>query len=333
MSIDLRRLPLRTTRTVDLNRLTVRISTNLEDFSAYAYFSRYAAPDIVPDYEITCIDLDRDPADPVELAARSDRTLRAKRFRAGYYLSHVFGEPAYLMTEGNHAYVFGRRLERTVWPYFVKQILTNHALDHGYLHLKAGGIVLDGEATLLVGCNGGGKTVFLTQACHGGARFLTNTHTLVRDGVAYAVPSGIRVREDPSSAALIASGQLVPHLEGGGEYVATPEQLFGAEPVDSAPVRNVVIVNYDRDGRQGFERIAERTAETFLDQFAFAVTMYGLKDDVFAHAGGDVEAFADQVHRMRQMLTRLVRSARCYRANVDMIDPEVRRLVLKELAE
>jgi hypothetical protein len=332
MPIDLHSLPLRSSRIVDLNRLTIRISTNLEDFGAYAYFSRTAAPGTTPDYEITCIDLDRDPADPAELAALADRTLRAKRFRVGYYLSHIFGDPAHLITEGNHAYVFGRRLERTVWPYFVKHVLTTHALDHGYLHLKAGGIVLDGGATLLIGRNGGGKTVFLTQACQAGAQFLTNTHTLVRERMAYAVPSAIRVRADASSAALIASGRLAGHLEGGGEYVATPEQLFGRGPVDGAPVRNVVIVNYDPAARQGFDQVSPELAETFLDQFAFAVTTYGLKDDVLTHFGGDIERFAAGVRAMRGSLTELVRSARCFRANVDMLDDGIRHLVLKELA-
>ncbi|WP_031089080.1 FomB family phosphonate monophosphate kinase [Streptomyces sp. NRRL WC-3549] len=336
MRPDLRTLPVRSSKLVDLNRLSVRISSNLEHFDAYAYFSRFlpeSAQSPPADYEIHCVDLDRDTFRVEDLLARSDRTLRAKRFRSGYYLNHIFGDPAHLITEGHRLYVFGRRLERTVWPYFVKRILTEFSVDHGYLHLKAGGFTFDeGGATLLVGPNGGGKTVFLTQACLDGARFLTNTHVLVRDGEAFAVPSAVRVRRAPHLADLIDSHRLTPHLES-GDYVAAPELLFPGTPADSGRIRNIVITDHDPDGHRGFERISAGQAELFLDQFASAVTNYGLKDDLLAHHGGDFEKFTDTLRTMKRQLSELVADARCYRANVDMLDPSVRAEVLSELAE
>ncbi|GAA3112120.1 FomB family phosphonate monophosphate kinase [Streptosporangium carneum] len=331
MTLDLRDLPLRSSRTVDLNLTRVAISTNLEEFDAYAYFSREAPDSVAPDYEIYCIDLGRDGFDVEELAGHADRSLRAKRFRTGYYLNHVFGEPAYLITEGTRSYVFGHRLERTVWPYFVKRILTDFAVDNGYLHLKSGAFTLDdGGATLLVGPNGGGKTVFLTQACLNGARFLTNTHLLVRDGVAYGVPSAVRVRRDAFFGELIDRHRLTKHVES-GDYVAGPELLFPGRPVDSAPIRNVVITDHNPSGRRGIEEMSPRQAEMFLDQFAFAMNAYGLKDDLMTHCGGDVRRFTGSLETMRRQLAETVGGARCLRVNVDMRDEVSRAEVLKEL--
>lgn len=324
-------LPLRSSRVVDLAVTRVRISSNLETFDAHAYFTRTAPDDTVADHEIHCLDLDRDEFDTAEIARHVDRTLRAKRFRTGYYLNHVFGDPAYLITDGNRSFVFGRRLERTVWPYFVKRLLTDFAVDNGWLHLKAGGFTLpDAGAVLLIGANGGGKTVFLTQACLAGASFLTNTHLLVHDGVAHGVPSAIRVRRDALFGGLIDDNRLTPHIES-GDYLAPPELLFPGPRVDRAPVSAVVITDFRPDRPAEFGEFDPAEAEMFLEQFALSVTTYGLKDDLMTHLGGDVRRFAATMSTMRAMLGGLVRGARCYRANVDMLDPAVCETVLKEL--
>ena len=83
------------------------------------------------------VHIDRDPVPLDDIIRRTDATLRAKRFRAGYYLVHYFGAPAHLITAGSTFYLFGTALQRTVWPYFIKHILTIFAADHGLLHLKA----------------------------------------------------------------------------------------------------------------------------------------------------------------------------------------------------
>ncbi|WP_063747485.1 MULTISPECIES: FomB family phosphonate monophosphate kinase [Kitasatospora] len=330
--LDLSALPVRSTRTADLGLLTLQVTSNLEHFDGHAYFARDAAEGTRPDYRVDCLDLDRDAFDPAEVAALADDSLRARRFRGGYYLSHIHGEPAYLRTDGSRAYVFGRRLERTVWPYFVKRVLTDFAADRGYLHLKAAGFALGGgRATLLVGPNGGGKTVFLSQACLAGARFLTNTHVLVREGVAHGVPTSVRIRRDDRFGPLIDRHGLTPHLES-GDYLAPAELVFGGRPVDRAVVRNVVVVDYNPRGRVGVEEIDPATAETFLSQYAHAVTTYGLKDDVLAHQGRDVAAFSRVLGRMNRQLAGLVCSARCFRVNADLRDPAVRDAVLERLA-
>ena len=325
-------VPVRTAAVLDLGVLRLRLATNLEQFGAYEYFARIEPAGTPHDYEVVCIDTDRDEVDLTAVAARADRSLRAKRFRAGYYLVHYFGEPAYLITTGRTFVVVGRGLERTVWPYFVKHILTIFSADHGYLHLKASALVQPGAgATLLVGRNGGGKTVFLTHACLGGAEFLTNTHSLIRDGRVHGVPTAVRVRDDSTFGPLIAERGLVRHMES-GDHLARPELLFDRRAAGPAALRNVVIVDWNPNAPATFERIPARAAELYLDQFAFAVTTYGLKDDLFQHYGFDFDAFTAGLGEMRDHLRVVTESARCYRANVDMLDVDVRTSVLETLA-
>ncbi|MUL43180.1 FomB family phosphonate monophosphate kinase [Streptomonospora sp. PA3] len=317
---------------IDLNVVRVRIATNLEEFPAFNYFADVLPDEGAFDYEVICMDVDRDKFDLEKAADRVDRTFRAKRFAAGYYLVHYFGDPALLITRGRTFYVYGTALERTVWPYFIKHILTMHAADNGYLHLKAGAFVQPGGgASLVVGRNGGGKTVLLTQACLHGADFLTNTHALVRDGYAYGIPSSLRIRRDASFGDLIDRYDLPPHMES-GDYLASPHLLFGRNAPAAAPIRNLVLVDYNPERAQGIEEISADVAEAFLDQFSLAVTMYGLKDDLFAHYDYDVHRFAAALRDTKDKARRLTRSVRCLRANVDMLDGSVRESVLRTLA-
>ncbi|MFJ9556024.1 FomB family phosphonate monophosphate kinase [Nocardiopsis sp. NPDC101807] len=327
-------LTIRSSRLIDLGLLRLRLSTNLESFPAYSYFSSFCEDqEEEADYEVVCIDLDRDHVDEARYADKVDKTFRGKRFAYGYYLVHYFGEPAHLITVGNVFYVFGRKLEKTVWPYFVKHILTIFSADRGFLHLKAAAFELPGGgATLLIGRNGAGKTVFLTKACLEGARFISNTHTLVRDGVAHGVPSSIRVRRDRCFGEIIDRRGLTPHMES-GDYVTDAATLFDGPQAGSARVRNIVVADYDPASAQGLFPVTAPAAESFMEQFSFAVTTYGLKDDLLAHHGNDFDAYVASLSSMRRELAGLVRGARCYRANVDMLDRDARNEALRQLVE
>ncbi|MDG4807563.1 FomB family phosphonate monophosphate kinase [Micromonospora sp. WMMD1120] len=326
--------PIRFSTVVDLNLFRVRLSSNVEDFSATSYFTRFGpdVPGATADFEVRCIDLARDRIDESVVRDQIDDTVRAKRMARGYYRGPYFGAPAYLVTRGRTFSVYGTSLERLVWPYFVKYLLCVYAAGEGYADLKAGGFASpEGGATLLFGQSGGGKTVFLTQACLGGARFLTNTHTLLRDGVAHAVPSAIRVRADDVFRATIARLRLPRHLEQ-GEYIARPEQLFPAPPVDAAPVRNIVIMGRRSAGAPALERVSSSTATAFLDQFGMGVTTYGLKDDLISHFAHDIDAFAEHYGRMKKAIAEMCEGSRCYVSRVDMTDVAIRRAVLEQLS-
>src|SRR5579871_5918316 len=167
----------RTAQTVALGPVHVTIRSNEESFAELQYFptaTRFA--DCQPDYIINCCNLRVDgPWSVTALRDGRDGTYRAGRFAAGYYLTDHFGPPAYLLTRGKHLWIFAERFEPILWPYVVKWLLTDYALEHGLQQLKAAAVQFDDTVTLLVGRGGSGKTVLLTQLCkQAGARFLAN---------------------------------------------------------------------------------------------------------------------------------------------------------------
>ncbi|MEU6718628.1 FomB family phosphonate monophosphate kinase [Nonomuraea sp. NPDC046802] len=328
----LRDMQFKSAKVLDLNVLRARLRFNSDDSPAYGYFSQFASPDATVDFEFTCVDLDQDPLDEAMLARLSDSTIRSKRFRSGYFRGAYFGDPAYLVTRGRHWYVFGRSLEKIVWPYLVKQALNVFALESGYLHLKAAALGHpDGGVTLLVGQAGSGKSIFLVQACQNGARFITNTHTMLRDGIAYGIPSALRVRNDECFGGLIEQRNLAGHLVG-GEFLASPDLLFSDATMMSGRVRNIVLMNYQDNNRTRFERISPEKAILFLEQFALGVTVYDLRYDLIEHLDRDVEGYVSAYERMKVEIAALCRGSRCYLANVRMQDPDVRTAVLDELS-
>jgi hypothetical protein len=121
----------RTDELVRVGQLTVRIVSDTEGFVALSYFSRRARNRVTPpgaelpyrvDAEIWCISRGDPPADG--LPAGGADTARFRGFRAGYYVTDHFGEPVHAIARGqNRVLLYGRRLERLIWPYFVKYLL------------------------------------------------------------------------------------------------------------------------------------------------------------------------------------------------------------------
>lgn len=324
-------VPIRSSRTLDLNVFRARLSCNTTDSPAYSYFARFLPDDCAVDYEFICVDLDQDEVDTELLGRMADRTIRGKRFRSGYFRGAYFGTPAYLLTRNRKWYVFGRELEKVVWPYLVKQALNIFAVENGYLHLKAGAFAHpDGSATLLVGMAGSGKSTFLVRACQAGARFVSNTHSLVRNGVVHGVPSCLRVRNDECFGPLIRQRRLQGHLVR-GEYLASPDMLFAGDTPRSAPVRTIVLVNYQADRPERFHRVSSEQAASYLEQFALGLTVYDLRNDLLEYLDRDLDRYTAAYRKMTEAVALLCRKTRCYVANVHMQDASVYRSVLAEL--
>ncbi|MFH8978039.1 FomB family phosphonate monophosphate kinase [Streptomyces sp. NPDC017890] len=323
---------IRSSRVIDLNVFKVRVSSNIPDFAGYAFFSRFAGPEQTCAYELVFVDLNEDPIDPALIEPVADQGYRADRFRGGSYITHHFGPPAHLVTRGNRILVFGRELERTLWPYFTKRLLTNFAIDQGLLHLKAAAFVQPQGATLLFGRQKGGKTVFLTQACAAGARFMSNTHVLTCDATVYGVPSAMRIRKGPGFDQLIGSGELEKHLEA-DEYRIDPDMIFGRASITEATVRNLCIIDYNPGRPPCFDEVDAESFTSFLDLFACAPGTYGLKDDMLAHLDNDIHRYSAAFSAMKRRMSDLVGGARRFYINADMLDPAIRDRTLARLAE
>ncbi|WP_053751824.1 hypothetical protein [Streptomyces sp. MMG1533] len=312
--------------------LLVDLRFNVPEHQATRYFVAQSHEQVGTEkFRVDCIDLDATTVETEQLDSLADTTYRGQRFRTGYYLTHHFGKPAWIISRGRHLAIFGRKLEKIVWPYVVKYLLTVWGAETGALHLKAAGFTDDSDqATLLFGRGGGGKSVLLTQACLSGMRYLTNTHALARGNTVYGVPSVMRVRDDLCFSSLILEHKLPPHLEP-GEYRLDPTQVFDKTSA-SGRVRNLCIVNYQPDRPQGIQQVSPSRFEPFIEQFGWAVTAYGLKDDLLAYFDGEIAAFTHTCEQMRNHLSELVHGSRLFVINADMLDPRSRDEVLSVLA-
>lgn len=320
--------------TIQLGPVGVRLVSNVPAFPALQYFSeasRSARPGEEPQFELWCVSLAESPIDREYLLDHVDRTYRGTSFRHGYYVTDHFGPPVYLVTRGRQYFVFGERLERVVWPYFVKHFLMLGALGDGSLHLKAAAFAIGAAGTLLLGRGGAGKTVFLTQLCQRGARFVTNTHALVKDGKARGVASSMRIRPAPWFSELTAAAGASPAIRP-GELTVDPLKVFDARPDDSVEVRNLCVVDFRGAARHTIEELSEQEAYDYAEQFALAINVYRLEEDLLDFYQGDYRRFAAAYRGMKVQLADLVRRSRRYYISSDVLDRRCRDEVTELLS-
>jgi len=317
-------LIVRSRREVHLGPLRVVIRSNETEFSSLRYFPCVRADDAhaAPHFTLNFCNRTMDgpwPAaspDPTRLSS-----YRAKRFAAGYYITDHFGAPASLVLRGREYWVLGEDFEPIVWPYFVKWLLTWYSLEYGMLHLKAASVDVGGAGTLLIGRGGSGKTVLLTRLCQEGARFLSNTHSLIDGENIRAVPAAMRVRKDVLFGPVIVSRRLRPGIKS-NEYVADPGGDLGWSGAGSAPLRNICLVDYRAGGVHDVREMDPEMLLNYMEQFSLALNVYGLKEDMLDHLGGDIARFSRYASIMKIHLRRIVEQSRRYYVSCDAMDAE-----------
>jgi hypothetical protein len=314
----------RSHRKVSLGPLVVDIRCNQRDFSELCYFpgDTFRNDSVETHYTLSFCNLSLDgPWSEAELAKLRDRTYRGGKFSAGYYVTDHFGSPAYLITRPNHLWVFARDFALILWPYVVKLMLTIYAIERQVLHLKAAAIAHNGAGTLLIGRGGSGKTLLLTRLCQAGAQFLSNTHTLVDECTAFAVPTAMRVRNDPLFAPIIASHRLPAGIKT-GEYLADPLAHLGWRGCSTTSLKNIFLLDYRTPQTRIIRELDRDVVFEYMEQFALALNVYGLKEDILDHLGGDIGSFALQMGRMRASLRALVNRCRTYYISCDVMQNE-----------
>jgi hypothetical protein len=329
---------IRARRMLRLGPVRVELRSNEQDFAGFRYFPQTvdltagdATNEGAADYTLSLCNLGIDGPWPLDEIRRvQDRTYRAKRFSAGYYLTDHFGAPSYLVTRGTHHWIFSQSFEPILWPYAVKLLLTLYSMHHGLLHLKAAAVAIENAATLLVAHGAGGKTVLLTHLCQNGAQFLSNTHTLVADGHALGIATSMRVRSDALFGPLIANLNSPPAVKA-GEYIIDPVADLGWQGCTRAVLRNVVLVDYRGPEHHVLQAIDAEELFEYMDQFALALNVYGLKEDILDHLGADTGDFADQTRRMKAGLRKLLAQCRLFHASCDAGDPHDLRMIYDRL--
>lgn len=333
-----RAIQIRSCRGVLLGPVRVVIRSNDADFTGFRFFSEFfdaAGPDsneLEPDFKLSLCNLKLDGPWPLqELALERDKSYRGKRMSVGYYLTDHFGTPAYLMTRGNHFWIFAEDFEPILWPYAVKYLLTLYAMEHNLLHLKAVGLAVDGQGTLLVGRGGSGKTVLLSQLCRTGAKFLSNTHILVDSQNMVAVRTSMRVRQDRFFGPIVAARSLSPNVKA-SEYIADPIRDLEWPSAAAAPIRNVCLVDYRGPDHCAIREFDRDILFDYMDQFSLAVNVYGLKEDLLDALAGDVTRFSVEMSETRERLRTLIRQVRCHYVSCDAEDPGNLQTIMRLLS-
>lgn len=317
----------RSHKVVRLGPVHIDIGSNEPEFKGFRFFSNAgfssstaAGLERAPDFILSLCNLRHDaPWSLVNLSATHDRSYRGKKMAAGYYLTDHFGTPAYLITRGTHYWIFADDFERILWPYAVKHLLTVYAMVHNMLHLKAAGVALEGRGALLVGRGGSGKTVLLTQLCRSGAQFLSNTHALIDGQRLLGIQTAMRVRPDQFFAPIIAERGLAPNVRA-GEYTADPLIDLGWSGAQSVPITTLCLLDYKAQADSVIRELDPHTMFDYMEQFALAINVYGLKEDILDTLGGDIGRFSMEMSRTRSRLQALVEGARCYYISCDAAD-------------
>lgn len=320
--------------TIRLGTLDFRLVSNVPDFPAQRFFSAtfqslYAGDKT--DFELWCVSLLASNLDRELILSNIDSTYRSKSFAAGYYVTDHFGPPVYLVTRGRRYYVFGEDLESVVWPYFVKHFLMLHTLQDMSLHLKAAACSVGTAGTLLLGRGGAGKTVFLAQLCLHGARHVSNSHAIVKDGRVYGIASSIRIRPGPWYENLLQNVKTSPALVP-GELIIDPYDAFSGKPDEGTTVKNVCILSFNRANQHVIQRVSEQEAYDYAEQFSLAVNVYRLEEDLLDLHDGNYRKFSQVYSQMKMRLRSLIHQSRCYYISSNMLNSEYRNDVLALLS-
>lgn len=298
-----------------------RLVSNISGFSALQFFSKTARISFQnqeTEFELWCISLKDDLINQQYLVEHVDHTYRGKSFEDGYYVTDHFGTPIYLVTRGHRYFVFGEQLEHVVWPYFVKYFLMLHTTQKEFLFLKAAACVVGSAGTLLLGRGGAGKTVFLTQLCKNGAGFITNSHSLIKEGKVTGVASSIRIRPGYWFNDLIETVEKKPALKS-EEIIIDPYDIFDNYSLNSVDVRNLCIIDFQQPGSHIIKEISEQDAYNYAEQFSLAINVYRLEEDLLDQYKGDYQKFSQTYIKMKTQLKALIQQCRCYYIGSDML--------------
>lgn len=321
--------PCRSRKVIQLGPVRIDVRSNEPQFKGFRFFCDAGLPNVPesalqeqPDFTLTLCNLRFDASSwPMQtLLTRYDRSYRGKKMSAGYYLTDHFGAPAFLVTRGTHYWIFAEDFEPILWPYAVKHLLTVYAMERNMLHLKAAGVSFGGQGALLVGRGGSGKTVLLTQLCRSGAEFLSNTHALVDGRRLVGIATAMRVRPDKFFAPVILERDLPPSVKA-GEYTADPLCDLDWASAQSVPLRTLCLLDYKPHAASVVRELDRRTMFNYMEQFALAINVYGLKEDILDHLGGDVHSFSQEMSRVRTQLQFLVEACDSYYVSCDAAEP------------
>lgn len=233
------------------------------------------------------------------------RTYREKMAGRGSYRGHHFGPPARLKILGDTRIALSHPDPGAIiWSLVVKYVITAFAARTDMLHLKGAALAHGGQAFLLLGRGGSGKTEVVRTLGDHGAHLMANTHLLVDGATVHGVRSNVRVRE-------------------GGQEVHLPHDRAGLPIHEGAlPIGGALWLDRRDDGRQVIEPMPPRVARANLRYFGESISNWEIKEDIADLDGSDPYAFAERVNRTEALLDAFCADHQVHHANLDVRSPE-----------
>jgi hypothetical protein len=231
------------------------------------------------------------------------RIYRQEMFSKGLYLGHHLGPPGSVSLSHNHLSVSLNngtpdQYRYVLWCYAIKIFLTTNSLSFNALHIKATVVINKrGQAILLIGRGGSGKTTLAKFLSKNGLVVLSNTHAIVSYGNVWGINTWTRVRDC------------------GHTYFLAPRD---AMTLGVAPIASVFIVNFNTESKLLIESLDLNKAMVYLEQFSLATTNYELKEDLMDYFG-DALVFCRYLAKEREELFAFVQKFQIRYLSVDVL--------------
>ncbi|WNQ09659.1 hypothetical protein MJA45_18765 [Paenibacillus aurantius] len=318
-------LDVKKTHFIALGDFVVEILTNRSEdvFGEYFSVAQYLEKDSVNrvDYSIYAMEM---PSIPVEIFEFVGQDWRSGVMKKGYYVTQYFGKPVAMIHYDQTAYLFGENLDKIVWRYHIKMILTVLGYQNNQLHLKASTVECNGHGYLFVSPGGQGKTTIIHQLMELGAKFNCNTHVIVDSKLfATGIKSNMRFRGIPKDSIFSFEKAIVGNIEK-NETNVDPYLLY--EPrnmLNNTKIDAIILNRKNSDGKFKLSECDRKTASTILLQFAAPIPTYNLKHDFYDHVECDYDAFSDIVNWTEDYIKEIVGKLPCFIMDVDVYEKRV----------
>ncbi|WP_052088051.1 hypothetical protein [Paenibacillus wynnii] len=310
------------THYITLGSFILKLVTNQPDQYFGKYFSehQYLQPSEFINEDFT-IYVNETASIPNELFDRVEEDWRAGVMRKGYYTAQYFGPPVIMIRQYRTIYLFGKNLDKIVWRYCIKMLLTTLSYEKNMLHLKASAFQCGNSGYLLVSPGSQGKTTLLHQMMEHGAKFLTNTHVLIdKNLVAEGIHSNLRFRNIPADTRFEFKNANVGQISK-GEFNIDPFRLYLSDNIAaSMKINAIIITQKNTDGKLECVKCEPETAFDVIQFFGAPIQTYNLKQDIFEYCDRNYMLFSAMVKQIEENIKDLLKSVPCYLLSVDVFE-------------
>lgn len=267
-----------------------------------------------------------------ELCKKS--SLRSKRMLNGYYNLNHFGNEICLYHDFNERtfYVIGciKDCCHVFWSYILKWILTEYVLESG-VHLKGTLIERNNEGVLIIGGKSSGKSTLVNKILNMDKKtyFISNTHVVVKRGIALGVHSNINFRKEMA----IDICSKIKKLNNTKITGCT-----NLDPIDleyklkgKCKIKYIIFYQYNNKGEYYCEPCSDKDMFTLLSMYSEALNIYSLRDDLINYYNGNVNKIKKILNNYNQNLIDVSKYTKNYIVTADACEEELIQKLLDNI--